>query len=103
MGKKNEGDRLADLVEELLENVEDDRSRLSDFLDRLIETGESPVLIAEYVAKIAAELTRQNHVKVATVKALGKNIVSNGSDEEDDDIANAIGRPFEDEIEEGSN
>ena len=101
MGKKNENDKLGELVEELISNVDNDRERLSDFLDRILSMeGVDP----EHVAKIAAELTRQNHVKVATIKALGKNITSNDGPEDNDDIIEEIGRPFADEdLDEGSN
>lgn len=102
MGKKDEEKLLGDLVEEVISDVGDDRDRLSDFLDKLIsEHGDQPAGIAEYVAKIAAELTRQNQVKVATIKALGKALPS---EEDDENYADDIGRPFpEEEIDEGSN
>lgn len=99
MGKRDE---LADLVNEILDNVGDDRERISDFLDKLINSGESPLLIAEYVAKIAAELTKQNQVKANTVKALSK-ALSQDPDEMDEDLADEIGRPFLEDFDEGSN
>lgn len=101
MGKKDE---LADQVDEILDNVGEDRTRLSNFLDKLIsEHGEQPAAIAEYVAKIAAELSRQNQVRVNTVKALGK-ALEQPSDDDDEDIADEIGRPFpEEDFDEGSN
>ncbi len=108
MGKTDD-DRLGRLVEELINDVGSDRERLSDFLDSLISmVGKEEVnaaQIAEFVAKIAAELTRQNQVKVATIKALGKNIPQDGPDD-DDGISNEIGRPFpedEEDLDEGSN
>lgn len=109
MGKTDD-DRLGKLVEELINDVGSDRERLSDFLDSLISmVGKEEVnaaQIAEFVAKIAAELTRQNQVKVATIKALGKNIPQGGPDDDDDGISNEIGRPFpeeEEDLDEGSN
>ena len=100
MGKKDE---LATQVDEILDNVGEDRTRLSNFLDKLIsQHGDQPAGIAEYVAKIAAELSRQNQVKVNTVKALGKAL--DQPDEEDDDFSDEIGRPFaEEDLDEGSN
>lgn len=94
MKKNDDSEKMAKLVRELIDDVGEDRSRLSDFLDTLITSGESPLLVAEYVAKIAAELTRQNHVKVATIKALGKNLAE---PEDDDEFAEEIGRPFPEE------
>lgn len=103
MGKKNEDDKLGELVEELIADVGNDRNRLSDFLDKLIsEHADQPAGIAEYVAKIAAELTRQNQVKVATIKALGRNIPEDDSDD-DRELAKEIGQAFIEEIDEGSN
>lgn len=103
MGKKNDDNVLADLVEELISDVGEDRGRLTNFLDKLLsEHADQPAGIAEYVAKLAAELTRQNQVKVATIKALGKNIAA-GDDDDDSDIVDEIGRPFLEDIDEGQN
>ncbi len=101
MGKKNDEDKLGELVAELIADVGSDRERLSDFLDRILAMdGTDP----EHVAKIAAELTRQNHVKVATIKALGKNLLTDDGADDNDDIVEEIGRPFpEEELDEGSN
>jgi hypothetical protein len=101
VGKKDE---LADLVDDILDNVGEDRERLSNFLDKLLsEHGDQPAGIAEYVAKIAAELSRQNQVRVNTVKALGK-ALETPSDDDEDGIADEIGRPFpEEDFDEGSN
>lgn len=100
MGKKDD-DNLAELVEELISDVAEDRDRLVEFLDKMLSAGYPPGEIAEYVAKIAAELTRQNQVKVATIKALGKNLTA--PDDDDDDIHDEIGRPFQEDVDEGSN
>lgn len=101
MGKKDE---LAEKVDEILGNVGEDRTRLSNFLDKLLsEHGDQPAGIAEFVAKIAAELSRQNQVQVNTVKALGK-ALSTPTEDDDDDIQDEIGRPFpEEDFDEGSN
>jgi hypothetical protein len=101
VGKKDE---LADLVDDILDNVGEDRERLSNFLDRLLsEHSDQPAVIAEYVAKIAAELSRQNQVRVNTVKAFGK-VLEVLSDDDEDDITDEIGRPFpEEDFDEGSN
>jgi hypothetical protein len=95
VGKK---DDLAEMVDEVLDNVGEDRDRLSEFFDKLLQSeGVDP----EHVAKIAAELTRQNQVKAATIKALGKVVPT---DDSDDDFSDEIGRPFpEEEADEGSN
>ncbi len=102
MGKKTKDeDKLGELVEELINDVATDRDRLSDFLDELLRSDTHPADLAEHVARVAAELTRQNQVKVATIKALGKNIPQDT--DSDDDIAEEIGRAFMEEVDEGSN
>lgn len=97
---KTDSDNIAELVEELINDVNVDRERLSDFLDRLLEA--DPLIAAEFIPKVAAELTRQNQVKVATIKALGKNLTASPDDDEDE-ISREIGRPFLDEVDESSN
>jgi hypothetical protein len=98
--KKNDDDeKMARLVRELIDDVGEDRNRLSDFLDTLLGSeGVDP----EHVAKIAAELTRQNQVKVATIKALGKALAE--PDDDDNEFSEEIGRPFpEEEVGEDQN
>jgi hypothetical protein len=96
--KKNDDDKMAELVRELIDDVGSDRERLSDFLDTLLSSeGVDP----EHVAKIAAELTRQNQVKVATIKALGKNLAQ--PEDDDSEFTEEIGRPFPEEVGEDQN
>lgn len=96
--KKNDDDNMAELVRELIEDVGADRDRLSDFLDTLLASeGVDP----DHVAKIAAELTRQNQVKVATIKALGKNLTP--TEDDDSEFTEAIGRPFPEDVGEDQN
>jgi len=96
--KKNDDDNMAELVRELIDDVGSDRTRLSDFLDTLLSSeGVDP----EHVAKIAAELTRQNQVKVATIKALGKNLTQ--PEDDDNEFSEEIGRPFPEEVGEDQN
>ena len=92
MVKKNDDEKMAELVRELIDDVGSDRERLSDFLDTLLS---SENVNPEYVAKIAAELTRQNQVKVATIKALGKNLAT--PDDDENEFTEDIGRPFPEE------
>ncbi len=97
--KKNDDDGMAALVKELINDVDSDRSRLSDFLDTLLSMEN---VNPEYVAKIAAELTRQNQVKVATIKAVGKKL--DVPDDDENEFADEIGRAFpEEEADEGQN
>ncbi len=106
MGKKqSEEDKLADTVDELLEAVGDDRKRLSDFFDLLLsEYKDQPGGIAEHVSKIADSLTKQNQVRVAVLKSITKNSDPQAEeDEENDEIAKAIGRPFDAEPETSGN
>ena len=96
MGKKNETE-LAHLVEDLVNDVNVDRERIVEFTDRLIsdygEEGQSAG-IAEYVAKLTEAMTRQHHVKVATIKALAKSL-EGGEPEEDEDLSSEIGPAFD--------
>lgn len=106
MAKKDEQTKLAKKVESLLKDVGDDRDTLREFLQELISnyTGEQAVGIAEYVAKIADSLTRQNQVKAAALKTLLKE-EPDDSDDELDQLHETIGKPFDDddELGDGSN
>ncbi len=105
MGKKKDDDNLGKKVDELIKNVGEDRDRLTNFLDQLISNynGDQAVGIAEYVAKLADALTRQNQVKVGLIKALVKKPVD-GEESEIEDLHKEIGLPFnDDELDEGSN
>lgn len=103
MGKKNEND-LATVVDELIRDVGDDRDRLVEFLDTLISNhqGERAAGIAELVAKLADALTKQNQVKVATLKAISK-VSSEDEDDDEDDYSRDIGPAFLGDRDEGSN
>lgn len=96
---------LEKVVNDLVKDVGDDRDRLVEFLENLISsyTGEQSVGIAEYVAKLADALTRQNQVRVATIKTLVKNQPADDDTSEIDEIHKEIGLPFEDEVDEGAN
>lgn len=99
MEKRDDQERhIAELVEDLISDVGDDRQRLTAFLDDLMASykGEGTVAIAEYVAKLVDAATRQHQVKVGIVKALAK-AIPEGSDERDE-IAGEIGLPFKDEV-----
>lgn len=105
MGKTNDQKDLGKVVDDLIKDVGEDRDRLVEFLENLISnySGEQSVGIAEYVAKLADALTRQNQVRVATIKALAKTPPKDDSEEEMEEIHKEIGLPFEDEIDEGAN
>jgi hypothetical protein len=83
-------------VRNLIDDVGDDRARLTEFLDDLIQQykGEQggAVGIAEYVAKLAEALTRQNQVRVNVLKVAAK--VPAEGDEDDTGIAGELGLPF---------
>lgn len=107
MGKKDDPKDLDKIVSDLIGNVGDDRQMLVDFTKNLIQTytGDQAVGIAEYVAKLADALTRQNQVMAGAVKALVKRPPSEGEDDESEmnELHKKIGLPFEDELDEGSN
>lgn len=103
MGKKNDNDKLGEIVDELIADVGDDRNRLTLFIDKLLEEhGDQPAGIAEYIAKLIDAATRQHQVKVSMVKALAKKPSDVAADEssEMDEIHKQIGLPFEDEDQE---
>jgi hypothetical protein len=105
VGKKNDQNDLGKVVDDLIKDVGEDRDRLVEFLESLISNygGEQSVGIAEYVAKLADALTRQNQIRVATIKALAKATPKDDSEEEMEEIHKEIGLPFEDEVDEGTN
>lgn len=97
MGKKTKKDEteLSKTVDKLIKDVGEDRDVLVKFLKDLISEydGEKAVGIAEYVAKLADALTRQNQVRVATIKAAAKQAPEE-IDDDLDEIADGIGMPF---------
>lgn len=103
MGKKDD-QQLADLVRDLIQNVGEDRDRLSKFLDELLSEYEGQSAgIAEYVSKIADSLTKQVAVKAGVIKALAKNLDVEADG--DEDYSSDIGPAFhvEEDLDEGSN
>lgn len=105
MGKKDETE-LSRLVQDLVDDVNVDRERLVQFTDELINeySGDRAAGIAEYVGKLTDAMTRQHQVKVATIKALAKELSTEPNDEDDDeDFASEIGPAFNAAVDEGSN
>lgn len=102
MGKMDDSE-LMKLVEELVDDVNVDRERIVEFTDQLIrEYDGQSAGIAEYVAKLTEAMTRQHHVKVATIKAVAKRLETETEDDEDD-YSSEIGPAFEHDVDEGSN
>lgn len=103
--KSDSSKDLSSIVDGLIKEVGDDRDRLVKFLDGLISEyeGEKSVGIAEYVAKLADALTRQQQVKAAVVKSLVRSTPSVGDDDELDVLQNEIGLPFEKDSDSGAN
>lgn len=104
--KKSDPQNLGAIVDNLINEVGDDRDRIVKFLDSLIEEydGEKAVGIAEYVAKLADALTRQHQVKTAVVKTLSRVPSEDNSEGELDDIRSEIGLPFKAEaVDDGAN
>lgn len=95
MGKKQ--DDLGKLVDDFIADSADDRTRLSEFFDRLLATDHDAAGIAEYVAKLADALTKQQVLKVHAMKVLQKEMIAaQATDESEDldDISNEIGDVF---------
>ena len=104
--KANDDVELEKLVEELTADVNEDREVIVSFLKDMIANYDKDqyVGIAEYVAKLADALTRQNQVRVAAAKTLGKKGPADESKPDMDEIHEEVGLPFEDEeFDEGSN
>jgi hypothetical protein len=97
VGKKNKDD-IDEMAETLLTDITSDRDRLSKFFDSLLRC-EDVTIMAEAVARIADSLTKQNMLRVAAIKAKIKKQQTNEDD--DDSILDEIGRPFQNEAEEG--
>lgn len=104
MGKKDETE-LTRLVQELVDDVNVDRERLVQFTDELIAEygGDRAAGIAEYVSKLTDAMTRQHQVKVATIKAVAKQLDVEAEDDEDEDYSHEIGPAFDGDRDEGSN
>ncbi len=104
--KKTDPGGLDETVELLIKEVGDDRDRLVEFLESLINEykGEKAVGIAEYVAKLADALTRQHQVKAAVVKALVKTGPVEDGETELDELHSEIGLPFKvEDVDDGAN
>lgn len=90
---------LEQLVEDLTKDVNEDRDVLVNFLKDMISNYDKDqyVGIAEYVAKLADALTRQNQVRVSTLKTIAKGASVDESKPDMDEIHEQVGLPFEDE------
>lgn len=96
---KTDDDDIEQEADELLEDIQNDRTRLSDFFDRVLQI-EDTTIVAEAVARIADSLTKQNTLRINALKTLIKK--RNVTDDDEDGVFDEIGRPFSAE-EEGSN
>jgi len=96
VAKKNEEfKKIKEMTDELSNDEDHDRQRLSDFLDKLIEIGPGA---AEFVAKIAEAMNRQNATRLNTIKEIKKDLISDDEDSENIDAFDQIGRPFEEDL-----
>lgn len=99
MTKKNQDE--TDIAQQLIEDLDSDRERLSKFFDKLLIAAEGdPHVLAEPVARIADSLTKQSALRVATLKIKTK-AAAETNDNKDADTYQNIGRPFADEEEDG--
>lgn len=110
-GKKERAEvdgRLADIADLVDKRVAHDRERLSNYLNKLIEsveqTGDPLTVIgsADAIAKIGEALTRQNHLTIESMKVLARRP---GTKQDHSDLESDIGLPFEDDVlaKDGSN
>ena len=104
--KKDDSKNLDEIIDHLLDDVGEDRERLTNFLDTLISNhdGEGAVGIAEYVAKLVDALTRQHQVRAVAAKVLSKSVTDDDGESDIDEINRTIGLPFKSEkVDDGSN
>lgn len=101
MAKKND-DTDDGIVEGLLNDIANDRNRLSKYFDTLLQQAGSDIICADQVAKVAEALTRQNHLRIDVIKAKIKSHAA-GADDRDTETFDDIGKPFAPIEEEGQN
>lgn len=98
MKRDKSAETYEDLAEKLKSNLDDDRTRLSDYLTRLIsaisQDEERIIIAADAVAKISDSLTKQTHLSIDVMKIVAK-ARTQGGDDGIDPIDEEIGRPFE--------
>lgn len=99
MVKRN--DDVDDLTDDLIDNLDEDRLRLTSFFDKLLGMDSDTHMIAEQVAKLSDALTRQSALRMEAIKAKLKARPA-GESADNDESFDEIGRPFTVE-EEGGN
>lgn len=97
MNKKDDDSQTyEELAERLKSNLDEDRSRLSEFLSRLIrvvsEDDDRVIIAADAVAKISNALTQQTHLSIDVMKIVAK--TRSVKDDNTTSIDDAIGHPF---------
>lgn len=100
---------MARLREELVKNIREDRGRLSEYVDRLLDaaTGEDAdpfalTGIAEYMAKLSDSLTKNNALLLSALAATAKEARISKEEREADEVYDDDG-PFVHEAQGGSN
>lgn len=95
-----------EITRRMISDFSDDREELLNFTRNLIKEfqGDVAVTIAEPVAKLFSELTRQQNTKIAFLKSIGFG-PTDESEEEDEmsSLSEEIGLPFSDEHGSSSN
>ncbi len=107
--QKKTDDPVEKIVDDLQVKLDEDRSRVSKYLTNLISSVNqvndplTTIAAADAVAKLSDALTRQNNLRVESVKSLVRRGAKRPTDAEG--VFDEIGRPFDDEADQkdGSN
>lgn len=115
MAKTEDKDPLAEKLNEIVKSIEQDRTRLSDYLDTLISTVKTiaseedgkmiVVSSADSIAKIGDSLMKNNQLRATVVKSIVDRLSADEEKEDDLDsnkVAREIGGPFKPIVEDGN-
>lgn len=95
-------DKLDEVLETTLDNIQRDRDRLTEFLDTLLQAikgdgdGDKTIISADSVAKIADSLMKNNQLRVNVAGIIAKRAPAGKTPEEaeEDEIRQRIDKPF---------
>lgn len=98
MAKKKKKEQLNNEVDNFINDINEDRERLTQFIDKLLqEHSDQPAGIAEYIAKLMDASTKQLQTRASMIKAIAKETDTDADEaSEMNDIAKEIGMPFSD-------
>ena len=108
--RKSRAEEMAKLREELVKNIREDRGRLSDYVDRLLEMATKEDAdpfaltgVAEYMAKLSDSLTKNNALLLSAMTATAKEARISKEEREADEVYDDTGPFVREEARGGSN